>query len=367
MRKKLFVALSLVFIFAALSGQAFAVSLTLEEKVGQLFFIRPEQLNLDLDNDFIHDPKTEGVKELSSEMAETMHKYPAGGFVIFGKNINTPEQLKKFVSALKNSYPLTPFIAIDEEGGRVARIANSKNFNVPKIKSAASLKNPKQAKNAAVKIAAYLVEYGIDWNFAPVADVNSNPENIVIGNRAFGSDPEYVAKMVSAYLDGLHAKNILGLVKHFPGHGDTKGDTHNEYVAVDKTWDELKEVELIPFVKNFDKAGAVMIAHITLPNITSDKLPATLSKELITGKLRGELNFKGIILTDDLYMGAIRNSYNSAEAAVLAFEAGNDILLMPEDYESAFKGILNAVKTGRISEERLNQSVERILKFKGVF
>ena len=196
--------------------------------------------------------------------------------------------------------------------------------------------------------------------------MNSNPENIVIGNRAFGSNPEHVSKMVSAYLDGLHSKKIHGLIKHFPGHGDTKGDTHEEYVAVYKTWDELKNVELIPFVKNFNKAEAVMIAHITLPNITHDNLPATLSKELITDKLRGELNFDGIILTDDLHMGAIRNSYSSAEAAILAFEAGNDILLIPHDYESAFNGILNAVKSGRISEKRLNQSVSRILKFKGV-
>ena len=202
-------------------------------------------------------------------------------------------------------------------------------------------------------------------NFAPVADINTNPENIVIGNRAFGAKPDLVSKMVSAYLDGLHSQGIAGTIKHFPGHGDTKNDPHSESVEIYKTWDELLKAELIPFKNNFGKTDSVMTAHITLKNVNGD-LPATLSKEIITGKLRNELGYDGIIITDALMMGAIKDNYSSGEAAVLAIEAGNDILLMPYDYVEAFEALVEAVESGRISEERLDESVSKILKLKNL-
>ncbi len=350
-----------------LTAEKILNSMTLEEKVGQLFIIRPDQLEINLSLEDIHnDSKVPGVKNLTALMLATLKKYPAGGFVFFGKNIKSPKQLKNFIQELKNASKVSPIMAIDEEGGQITRIAKKKSFNVPKYKTMEAIGktgDPQKAYDAAKTIASYLKEYGFTLNFAPVADINTNPQNIIIGSRAFGSDPELVSKMVSAYLDGLHSQGILGNIKHFPGHGDTTNDTHSGYVAINKTWDELLQAELIPFCDNFKKTDAVMIAHITLQNITHDNLPATLSKEFITGKLKNELGYNGLIITDALNMKAIRENYSSAEAATLAFEAGCDILLMPYDYREAFDALLNAVKSGRISEERLNKSVLKILLF----
>lgn len=341
--------------------------MTLEQKVGQLFVIRPDQLDMKLAFDEINDPDAEGVKELTEEMKETLRKYPAGGFALFGKNIASPGQLKKFTSDLAQACAAAPVMAVDEEGGRVARIANAKGFDVPRFESMHSLGkslSPGKVRGAASAIGAYIREYGFNMDFAPVADVNTNPDNVVIGSRAFGESPALVSAMVSAYLDGLHEHCIAGSIKHFPGHGDTKNDTHTGRVVVDKTWDELLRVELVPFFENFDKADSVMVSHITLRNVTKDALPAALSYELVTGKLRNELGYRGVVITDALSMGAVKKEYKSAEAAVLAFKAGCDILLMPWDYTGAFNGILTAVKEGGISQSRLDESVARILKLK---
>ena len=354
-----------IMILVTLSSETFAM--TLREKVGQLFVIRPDQLDTTLSLEDINDTKAVGVKNLSSVMRETLSQYPAGGFAIFGKNITSPEQLKKFTSDLHNACEVVPIMAIDEEGGTVARIANHKAFNVTKYKSMEAIGatgDLTKAYDAASTIGQYIRNYGFNMDFAPVADVNTNPENIIIGNRAFGSEPQLVSEMVGAYLDGLHSQGIIGSIKHFPGHGDTRDDTHDGYVAVYKTWDELLKAELIPFIDNFDKTDTVMIAHVTMKNAKSDDLPATLSKTIVTDKLRGELGYNGIIITDALGMGAIHDYYSSGESAVLAFEAGCDILLMPYDYIEAFEAILEAVKSGRISQERLDYSVQKILRLK---
>ena len=170
--------------------------------------------------------------------------------------------------------------------------------------------------------------------------------------------------MDAAVLEGLHSEGVLGCLKHFPGHGDTVGDTHDGAVSITKTWDELLGCELIPFVENFENTDLVMAAHISLPNVTQDGLPASLSHEIITGRLRGELGYDGLVVTDSLAMGAIANEYTSAESAVLAVQAGADLLLMPRDYAAAFEGVLEAVESGKISEARLDESVLRILQAK---
>ena len=263
--------------------------------------------------------------------------------------------------------PIPPILAIDEEGGRVSRLANNENFFLPKFKSTETIgktENIENARGAGQIIGAYLSTYGFTLDFAPDADINTNPENIVIGDRSFGSTPLLVTQMAGAFLSGLHSTGMKGCLKHFPGHGDTKGDTHLDYAAVTKTWEELKNCELIPFVKNFPSADCIMIAHVTCTSI--DKVyPSSLSKTLITDKLRGELGYKGVIVSDALNMGAIKKNYDSAEATLLAFEAGNDIILMPQNFHASYEAILNALKSGRISENRLNESVLRILKLKG--
>ena len=350
-------------IAALLAPAVPAQAMTLREKVGTLFMIRPDQLDLTLSPDEAHNDKRDavGVKSLTAPMLETLKDYPAGGFIIFRKNIESPSQLRRLTSALKDACAVPPLMAIDEEGGQIARIANHKAFKLKKFTTTASIKNP---RSAASYIGSYVKDYGFNINFAPVADINTNPKNIVIGDRAFGSDPEYVSRMVGEYLDGLHAQGVAGCIKHFPGHGDTVGDTHKGTVEVHKTWAELQKAELVPFVKNFAKADTVMIAHIIMKNVTSDGLPATLSRELITGKLREELGYDGVVIADALMMKSISEHYSSAEAAVLAVLAGCDVLLMPYDYREAFEGVMKAVADGRIPESRIDESVSRIMKLK---
>ena len=232
------------------------------------------------------------------------------------------------------------------------------------MESLAASGDPQLVRAAAAQIGAYLAEYGFTMDLAPVADMNTNPQNVVIGDRAFGSDPDAVAPMVEAYLQGLHSRGVRGVLKHFPGHGDTEADSHYGTVTVQKTWEELRGAELIPFIRNLDASDAVMVAHINLPNVTDDGLPASLSRELIHDKLRRELGYEGLILTDSLSMGAVAKRYTAGQAAVLAFEAGNDVVLMPGNYVEAFESLLSAVESGQIPEERLDESVLRILRMK---
>ena len=335
--------------------------MTLEEKIAQLFVIAPEQC-----------PVTGGAAsqtEFTQSLKEALARYPVGGFIFFAQNIKNPAQLKNFTRQLKEATSIPPIIAVDEEGGRVARLANTKGFGLPVFTSMGAIGasgDVENARKAGQLIGSYLAEYGFTLDFAPDVDVNTNPKNIVIGDRAFGSDPELVAGMAGAFLDGLHSVGVKGCIKPFPGHGDTTGDTHADYVAVTKDWGELKECELIPFIKNFSAADCVMIAHLSVPNITRDGLPASLSKELISGKLRGDLGYDGVVLTDALNMGAIEKNYADGEAAVLAFEAGNDILLMPNDFAASYNAMLEAVKSGRIAEKCVDESVMRILLLKGL-
>ena len=353
---------------AASYWQGLLSQLTLEEKIGQLFIIRPDQVDLSFEPSSQHSHYSH-ARTLSAPMQEALKKYPAGGFIIFDKNIESTKQLLAFTQQMREVSRVVPFVSVDEEGGSVTRLAHapSKGFKLKQYKSMASIgatKDTSKALEAGTVIGTYLKEYGFNLDFAPVADVNTNPKNIVIGDRAFGSDPQLVAGMVNAFVDGLHAGGVLSCTKHFPGHGDTSSDTHSGAVVVNKTWEQLKETELVPFAASAGNTDLIMIAHINLPNATSDGLPASLSKELLTGKLRGEMGYGGLIITDSLAMGAIQNHYDSAEAAVLALEAGVDILLMPLDYVGAFSGVAEAVKSGRISEERINESVLRILKAK---
>lgn len=336
--------------------------MSLREKVGQLFIVRPEALAENSNAETA--PATDRVDDA---VISRIEEYPVGGIALFSRNITSAEQLPMFISDLQSSskYPL--FIAVDEEGGRVARIANSDFFNVASYKSMEDIGksgDASKAEEVGRQIGLYLKELGFNLDFAPVADTNTNPQNIVIGDRSYGSDPALVARMVSAQLDGMHDSGIMGTLKHFPGHGDTKDDTHSGYVSIEKTWDELKECELVPFITSLPKADMVMVSHITAVNVTSDQLPTSMSETMITGKLRNELGYDGVIITDAMAMGAVADNYTSAEAAVTAVKAGVDIVLMPQNLDEAFNGVMNAVIDGEISMARLDESVMRILKLK---
>lgn len=341
--------------------------MTLEEKIGQLFIIRPDAMQEKLTHEQTNNLAKNSITESDIKMQQALEKYPIGGFAFFRENISTPVQLTGFIHAIQQQSSIPLFVGIDEEGGIVSRIAESPNFNVAQFESMQKIGesgDPNNAENVGLVIASYLRQYGFNLNFAPVADINTNPENIVIGSRSFGSDPALVSQMVAAEIRGFHKAGIMSCIKHFPGHGNTKGDTHDGFVSIEKTWEEVKECELIPFVDSLHASDMIMISHITAPNITLDKLPATLSAEMIEGKLRGELGYKGVIITDAMEMGAITQEYSSSESAVKAILAGIDLILMPEDFVEATNGIYTVVKKDIISEARIDKSVLRILNLK---
>ncbi len=348
--------------------------MTLREKVGQMFYVRPECLDttihfnlpsgIDESADDIREIKLQAV---NATMKGVNEKYPVGGIILYAHNIKDEAQLARFIPeirALKGS----PLLCIDEEGGRVARIANNDNFNEKKYESMGAIGatgDPQNAYECGNTIGTYLRRYGFDIDFAPVADVNTNPENIVIGQRAFSDDPAVAAPMVTNYLQGLKDAGVTGCIKHFPGHGDTKSDTHYGYAQSMKTWDEMLGCEMTTF-----KAGIawgcqlIMTAHIAAPNVTGSDVPSTMSPLILQDKLRGELGYQNIIITDAMEMGAITQQYNCAEATVGCIKAGVDIVLGPQNFVQAFDAVIAAVKDGTITEERINQSVRRILKLK---
>lgn len=331
--------------------------LTLKEKIGQMINIRPETL----------EGSTVARTGFDTKYRALFEKYPVGGFTLFAANIVSPAQTEMFTNEL-HKFANYPLLCIDEEGGSVARIARNSLFGVIKYDSmylVGSSGNSVEAFMAGQNIGEYLLKYNFDVDFAPVADVFTNPNNKVIGKRAFSSDPNVAAEMSSQFLLGLKKQKVEGCLKHFPGHGDTDTDTHTGYAETLKTWNELLDCEMIPFKKGIE-AGArvIMTAHVATPNITGDTTPASLSPVMLTEKLRKELGYKGIIITDAIEMGAISKNYSVGEACLLAIEAGVDILLLPLTLEEVFTEITKAVESGRISEKRIDESVERILQLK---
>lgn len=339
--------------------------MTLEEKVAQLFFIMPESLTAMT--------AEEGAATVAGERTKkALEEYPVGGIIYFKNNLVNEEQTKKMIEGTKSysKYPL--FVGIDEEGGTVARIGNNTGFHVPKIPNMWSVGHQKSPEASVEKaawagetIGTYLGELGFNVDFAPVADLWTNPQNTVIGKRSFHDEPELAGACVAAEVKALQGKGISAAVKHFPGHGDTAGDSHEGYVYTNKTMAELEAMEFIPFIEGI-KAGTdfLMVGHITTPNATTDGLPASMSGEIIDGVIRGKLSYDGIVITDSLTMEAISSYYSSSEACIQVLQAGGDMLLMPRDFKEAYAGVLQAVKDGVITEERINQSVRRILRVK---
>ena len=344
--------------------------MTLREKVGQLFLVRPDALDPALSQQTIDDADVSGVTEVSETMAVFLEEYPVGGVVLFGKNITDEVQLRGLIAGLQQSSPVPLLIGIDEEGGVVARLANSPGFDLPQYESAAAVgaQGTDEVRAMSAEIGAYLAGYGINLDFAPVVDVNTNPDNPVIGTRAFSSDPQEAADCVTAAVEGFSQAGVLCCLKHFPGHGDTAGDSHDGTVYTEKTMEELRACEFLPFEAGI-RAGAplVMVGHIAAPNAVEGEerdLPATFSRTLITDVLRDELGFAGVVVTASLAMGAITEPNTPGEAAVLALQAGADLLLMPAGLAQAYDGVLAAVEDGRLTEERIDESVARILALK---
>ena len=336
--------------------------MTMEEKAAQLFIVLPESL-------IEHEGS---ITAAGAATQEAIDQIPVGGFIYMENNLESDGQVKSMLENVqkfsRERIGLPMFLCVDEEGGSVARIADSGKFDVPVVADMSEIgqrQNEDEAYEIGTVIGGYLSDLGFNVDFAPVADVWTNPDNQVVKKRAFGSDANAVSKMANAMAEGLKSQGIMACLKHFPGHGNTSSDTHAGYAYTDKTKEEMFQCEWIPFLEGIkNEIPVIMVGHISLPNVMDDDTPASLSSVVMNDFLREEMGYDGIIITDAFNMGAIIKQYSSAEAAVKSLQAGADIILMPEDFKSAYQEVVLAIKDGRLSEERIDESVERILRKK---
>ena len=336
-------------------------SMTDEEKAAQLFVITPEALTG-------HSP----VTIAGDATREALTRYPVGGLVYLSANLQSRQQVQDMLAGVQkmsmDRIGLPLFLCLDEEGGTVARAASNPELGVTDVGNMSAIGasgDVNEAAQAGDTIGTYLAELGFNVDFAPVVDVLGDPDYELLKYRSFGSDPQLVSDMALALRRGLEKHGIQSVYKHFPGHGFASGDSHDGYVEVTKSLDELKSEDLMPYQAAIDDGLSwIMVGHISLPKVTDDGLPSSLSPEVVTSLLREEMGYDGLVITDGMDMGAIAENYDSGEAAVKALEAGCDMILMPADFSGAYEGVLEAIKSGRISSERLDQSLTRILRNK---
>lgn len=308
--------------------------------------------------------------DVNEELINLVNTNKVGGVILFKRNIETSEQLKKLnnnIDGLNKEIPL--FISVDEEGGRVNRLPSDME-NFPSAREV-GLKNDKDyAYNNGKSIGESLKVTGFNMNYAPVLDIFSNPKNTVIGDRAFGSDVETVSTMGIATMKGIEEEGIISVIKHFPGHGDTSVDSHYGLPIVYKTLEELENFELIPFKKAIKEGcKAIMVSHILLDKIDKQN-PSSMSETVITDILREQLGFDGVVITDDMEMGAITENFTIEDACVQSIIAGCDIVLIGSGNESIYntiQAIKDSILNGKITEERINESVVRIIKLKNEY
>lgn len=339
------------------SVEALMSSMTLEEKIYQMIFATPESIT-----------KVGTVTAAGDHTRKSLEKYPVGGIIYFAQNIQNRSQVSNMIANSQSYTKIPLFIGVDEEGGLVSRLGKNSNMQFPKfgaMKDVGVRGNTYEAYTIGNTLGTELKKLGFNVDFAPVADVIIDPNNSEIGSRSFGTDPNLVGAMVEQFVYGMEATNVSSVLKHFPGHGSTTFNSHTGYSESKRTMADLCNTELIPFQKGI-AAGSdfVMVSHMSLVNAISEKVPASLSKEIITNILKSQIGFNGIVITDAMNMGAITTEYSVEDASVRAVNAGVDMLLMPYDIDRAYSAIYNAVQNGTISEARINDAVRRILTVK---
>ena len=325
-------------------------NMTLKEKIGQMLIVS--------------DDSTIADEELLNKLKEIK----PGGFILFSENVESYEQATKLINDINSTSTIPMFMSIDQEGGRVQRIKSLSDQEVtifPPMYDLGLTNDEKLAYDVGRIMGEELRAFNINMDFAPVLDIYSNPLNTVIGNRSFGTTSETVSTMALSFSKGLMSTGIIPVYKHFPGHGDTAEDSHHTLPVIIKTKEELMDLELKPFIEAINNgAEIIMVGHLAVPNITQNNTPSSLSKEIVTGLLKEELNFEGLVITDALNMGALTSEYTEEEIYIQAINAGVDILLMPEFDQTTIDIIENAIATGIIAEEEINNSVEKILELK---
>lgn len=326
--------------------------MTLHEKVCQMMFVTPEELTGE-----------DGVTVAGDATRQALENYPVGGIVYFAKNLESQDQVKEMIDNSQNYSSIGLFVATDEEGGVVNRLMDT--VGTTYIGSMYYYKDDgdETAYENAYTIANDMSALGFNLDFAPVADVWSNPDNTVIGERAYSDDYAQAAELVGNAVKGFNDGGVMCTLKHFPGHGDTAEDSHYSSAYVHRTKEEIMADEMQPFRSGIE-AGAefVMVGHLIVPDI--DEVPATLSYKIATGILRDELKFEGVAITDSFEMESIADNYSVDDAVVMSVKAGMDMILQPKDMASAVNSIEQAVADGELSEDRIDESVRRILTLK---
>ncbi|WP_455137691.1 glycoside hydrolase family 3 protein [Thermophilibacter sp.] len=335
-------------------------ALSLEQKVWQLFVVRPEAVT--------------GVSTQTAAGEATraaLAERPVGGIVYFAANLLDADQTRSMLANTaafgEEVTGLPLFLGVDEEGGTVSRVGGNPGFgvdNVGNMRDVGATGDAEHAREVASHIGDYLTYLGFNVDFAPDADIASNPDG-EMGLRAFGSTADAVCPMVAAQVKGFTEAGIICCAKHFPGIGGALGDSHDARIYSEKTADELRAEELLPFESAIE-AGVpmVMVGHLSLPEITGDDDPASVSPEVVTGLLRDGLGYDGVVITDSMGMGAATSSLPTERLAVEALLAGVDLVLMPADLDAAHQGVIDAVATGELTEERLDESLRRVLRLK---
>jgi beta-N-acetylhexosaminidase len=327
--------------------------MTLEEKLGQMMLFG-----------------FEGV-DVTGDTADFINKYRPGGIILYAKNIESKEQVASLARELQklgaNDKGIGMFICTDQEGGRVSRLPGAKKY--PSARELARDSSVEHVADIAADMAMQLKEMGINMNLAPVLDIDSNPNNPVIGDRAFGNNPDIVWQYAEGFIDGTQKTGVIPVVKHYPGHGDTSVDSHTGLPVLDHSRERVMDFEMIPFKKAVDKGvPAIMTAHIVFTRIDPEH-PATMSKAMLGDILRQDFGYNGVVMTDDLDMAAIHQYYGVGNAAVSAINAGADILLVAQRKDSmieVFDALKRAVDDGQITVDRIDGSVRRILNLKEV-
>ena len=327
-------------------------SMTLREKICQMMIVLPDTLTNTADTNFP-----------GKTTENSLEKYPVGGLVFLAENITSEAQITDFNQKVQTYSNIGLFLASDEEGGRVGRLQSTLNAYDLEAMFEYRGDGGETAYNNAVTIARALKQYGFNMNLAPVADVLTNPDNTVIGDRAYSDNYAQAADLVSEAVRGFGDENIISVLKHFPGHGSTEEDSHNGKAYVNKTIDKLRAEDFLPFISGIGGgADMVMLGHLIVNSI--DGYPATLSQTIVTNILRNELGFDGVIITDAMAMKAISENYSVRESAVGAIIAGVDIIFAPTSMDEVISAVENAVSAGEITEKRLDESIYRILRVK---
>lgn len=341
------------------TAQATLASMTEDEKLWQLFFVTPEAIT---------NVNTATVAGEATKNA--LAQYPVGGIVYFAKNLEDRAQAAALLANTQSYAKIPLFLGVDEEGGTVSRIGANEALGGTKVadmRSFGQSADPAQVYAAGQTLAANLTGLGFNLDFAPDCDVVSGVDS-VIGSRSFGSDPELCASLAGVIVKSLRAEGVVSCLKHFPGYGSAVTDDHYGTSTLSKTLEELESCDFLPFASGIESGAAfVMVSHLSVPEVTGDETPGDLSSKIVSELLRNKLGFQNVIITDAQNMGAITDHYTSAEAAVQALSAGVDMVLMPDDLQAAYDGVLAAVQNGTLTEARINESVLRILTVKAHF